>query len=338
MATHQPLDRDVVATDATSQADLATAGSGIDRVMTKTLRSDWLRSVSIILDAIDDIDTIIRVDRATQLGFCGARYRAGYRGPNGGGISLTSVTVTSNVATGTATAHWFVDGDYIETTGLSTNATQVPVTVVDANTVSWPVVAADGPLSGAAYISGHQNPLDQLPNTLGGREAWFRLVDGRNPDIFEDVRAYAPSAATPNNLADPRSETGLASRYTGPEYYDYVIERGQRGTTARDWEGASGSHANPCNTQIYDITIAVEMAESRIARFAYGLPVVVLKTKLSEIAVQVGDFVTHDAAAFVAFGIDGATSADVFEVVSKNIDKDANPPCIEWTLKYVRSD
>lgn len=323
--------------DAASQTALGTPGSGVDGVFTGEIKSPWLRALALVTGptassgadpVLTDVATTLYVQRASRLGFSGARYRYGFRGATGGGgIAVTAASITANVATLECAGHWLETGAYITTSGLTTNvSTPTAVTVVDADTITVPLVGADGVMAdGSGFIHPEQDPLDTLAD---GRVAWLMIVQTDDPDDYEIVRATAGQAEA-GSIAESDSREVSLGRYSHPQIYQYTIERAQMGTVAQEFAGGLQT------TVVYDITIAVDWATRVLARHAYGAPTMTLRTGLRELAVQLGDFITLDDPTYVGYLADGADAdGPVFEVVSKNVDEGS----IEWGLAYVRDD
>ena len=321
--------------DTTAQAALALAGSAIGRVYTDEVDNAWIRSVANISGPTTTIAvgaTSIEVGNASMVGFSGARYRYGFRGSAGGGIAITAASITSNVATLTCAGHWLDTGAYLTTSGLTVNAgTPVACTVIDASTITIPLVGADGAMAdGTGSIHPEQDPLDTLTS---GREAVFLLCDdAEDPDRIEIVRATAGAAtAGTGAISDPR-EASLG-RYSHPSEYTYTITRAQYGTTALAYDTSTALVA------VFDVTIPFAIAEQRLARYAYGAPTCEMRVTLDQLAVQIGDFVTLDRPEFAyRGGQDGADSSVVWEVVAREVDLGASPPSIRVLLVMVRID
>ena len=320
--------------DTTAQTALALAGSAIGRVYADELDNNWIRSVANISGPTTSIGTgatSIEVANASMVGFSGARYRYGFRGSAGGGIAITSASITSNVATLECAGHWLETGAYLTTSDITVNATTpVACTVIDADTITIPLVGADGAMAdGAGWIHPEQDPLDTLTS---GREAVFLLCDdAEDPDRIEIVRATA-GAATAGTAAfsDPR-EASLG-RYSHPSEYTYTITRAQYGTTALAFDTGVALVA------VFDVTIPFAIAEQRLARYAYGAPTCEMRVTLDQLAVQLGDFVTMDRPEFAFRNQDGADSSVVWEVVAREVDLGASPPSIRVMLVMVRID
>jgi hypothetical protein len=322
--------------ESTSQTEHAYPNSGVDRVFAEPLSNDWLRAVASLETSLGDdpmTDTTMTVHRASEVGCCGARYRYGFMGAAGGGIAIASSSITGNVLTMNVAAHWFETGAYITTTGLTANVT-VPaaLTVVSPTVLTIPLTSADDPTNGAGDIAPEQDPIDML-SSGAGRVAYFLLrEDPDDPDAYEIVSATA-GAATAGTTAtnDPRG-SGFAvpdGQFTHPDEYDYTIVRARFGTTARAFAGAGA-------TAVFDITIAIAEAQRRLGRHLNGCPEFEVRTLLSEIATRLGDFVSLDRDDYVSEGYEGADEDVVWEVTSKEIDRD--PPSIKWGLSRVRED
>ncbi len=88
------------------------------------------------------------------------------------------------------------------------------------------------------------------------------------------------------------------------------------------------------STMVHDITPIALLAIELLQRFAFGCPVLELDTLLTKYQVQIGDLVTFPWDKFVDYGLDGLTTTQKWEVVSKEVDIFANPPRIKWRLAY----
>lgn len=93
-------------------------------------------------------------------------------------------------------------------------------------------------------------------------------------------------------------------------------------------DGASGF------LRFVDVTIPVYWAEQHLARFKDGAPVVELRTDLSKIDVQLGQFVVVEDDTLINYGLEGS---GVFEVVSKQVQAVDPTPGIVWGLVFVRA-
>lgn len=334
-------DRMIRGDDGASQADVAypgTTGAMALRAYARTMGSSWLRMASALMSPVASAATTIDIPSASSLGFAGARYRRGFRGPSasgtGGGTTTTAVTVSSNVATVTSVGHWWQTGDYVTSTGWSVNvSTPSPVTVIDADHISVALVTSNGALAdGVGTLVPEQAPIDQL--SAGTREAYFLIVWGEAPDQYEIVRATAgtPTASTYVE-PDPRAKTlgtggSVIDQYSHPFSFTYTITRAQLGSTARDI---------PRFAVVWDITMAVAMRDERLSRYSRGAPEVSFKALLPDaFDIVVGDVVAHQVDAFAMTGLDGATSNVGLEVTSAKLDDRESPPCmnIEATWKF----
>ena len=327
-------DRFIRGDDADSQSDFAYYGSGVDRVLSATLGNEWLRMASQLAAGYSSSATEIDVKGAAILGFTGARYRRGFRGPSAagtdGGFPTSAVTISANVATVTCVGHWFETGDYISTVGLTTNvssASPVALTRIDADHVSFALVAANGAMAdGVGTLVPEQAPIDTLTS---GREAYLLIAWGDGDDQFEIVRATA-GAPTPGTYVqqDHRRGTGGIDQYSHPHAFRYTISRGEQGTIAR---------TIPNFAVVWDITIPVAMRDERLNRFSRGAPKVAFKTLIHKgFDLQLGDVISHTQPAFAMEGIDGATSNVGFEVTNLSLDEGESPPCVslEATWKF----
>jgi len=320
--------------DPNSQLNHAAPGWD-EAFFQKSLTSPWLRVWSVLFGSVSSSATTISVYNPSMLGFCGARWAHGYRSANSGGIVIggaltASVSVTSNVATATLAAGYqnpFIIGAWLTTSDMSVNAaTAVQVTAVTPTTVSYPLVTADGALAdGVGYLNPEQYPEDQI-NPSAGRYGYLLVMNADYDQAIEFMRVTAISATSGLFAAEPGPQAipfPLGSPYTYPSIALFTVERGHFGSTALPLSDGA---------VIYDITIAVQMAQDRI-RFTNGLPVVSLSTPMSEADIQLGDLISfdHPACLFEGCPEEGATS----DVVWRPIAKKLNGNRIDWTLGWV---
>lgn len=121
---------------------------------------------------------------------------------------------------------------------------------------------------------------------------------------------------------------GTVSEYKVPQRVVYtVVQRGALGTTA-------ASHLQPSPTvkvQVYDVTVPVAMAKARLERFAYGAPIIRVRTSLAKYALQIADFVRYSTDKCFSYG-KADTSDIVWEIIGKEVDVDGDSVGITWTL------
>jgi lysophospholipase L1-like esterase len=89
----------------------------------------------------------------------------------GAGVSLTSVTRAAGIVSATATSHGFRTGEIAKVQGGSAEVLNawVPLTRVDANTVSFPSAGANGSIPGTITLGRNNNLFgNPLLTTLGG--------------------------------------------------------------------------------------------------------------------------------------------------------------------------
>lgn len=118
-----------------------------------------------------------------------------------------------------------------------------------------------------------------------------------------------------------------------PVYYPLNLEatitvaRGMFGTArvAHPWARSEGL--------VTDVTIPIWMARDR-ARFAHGAAVVEFDVPLTELDVELLDFVTFDQPRLVFPGCRGADSTHVWEVIGQTVDEGSSTPSIHVVLLY----
>jgi hypothetical protein len=177
-------------------------------------------------------------------------------------------------------------------------------------------------------------PQDATSTISATRKAWF-LIKNYHSTAFQDTTTEIISCETLTPLANSicASKDNAAIKWRG-----YVglsnINRAQLGTSEIDHIDNDAMQS----IWLTDITIPVYLAQSLLARFKYGCPIIKLSTPINKFAVQQGDFVTLTTPDFLAYGTDGLTSAIKWEVVGKEVDPLGTPPMIRWTLAKAGAD
>lgn len=197
-----------------------------------------------------------------------------------------------------------------------------------------------------------QRSADQLNGTT--RTAVLLISNGTSFEIVH-ATAYEPLALGPYVTLGSQSIAGAAislqtaTNYTEPtvtSLWDvgrYTVTRAQRGTSAVAWidaiEGVTIWNTTAIQpVYVYDLTIPVHMAESRVSRFSNGCPIVKVRTSLAHYDLQVSDFVCVNASEYLNFQKDGSDTSIVWEVISKELDALGDSPGVTFTLAWVRDD
>ncbi len=174
------------------------------------------------------------------------------------------------------------------------------------------------------------NRSDAWAAISAGRPAYLLIGDIYHTTADEIVKAEGMARSTYDvrgiEVWDPATGT---KTWKGPYARNLTytsVSRGQRGT-------ANVAHASQ-GSYVYDITVAVLIADELLARFDYGCHIVELATLFCKYRYQVGDLVTLTYPGFVAYGYDGITSAQKWEIIDREVDKSSKPPCIKWKLAH----
>lgn len=125
---------------------------------------------------------------------------------------------------------------------------------------------------------------------------------------------------------DANSGTTHAELGYKPIRATLTVVRGQLGTTKATHDAANadtwGSSAtSPIVPSLcFDITIVVAMAQELLARFSNGMDTIEFRAiSLKHVVLQVGDLITIINPRYVAFGKDGLTSSNKWEIISKEV-------------------
>lgn len=109
---------------------------------------------------------------------------------------------------------------------------------------------------------------------------------------------------------------------TVPTWGTYTVKtRGVLGTTAA---------AHDIGSDVFDVTIAVFVAQQRIERFKRGSLRIAVDTLIRQHDIQLGDVVSINDDSFISHNIDGLTAAYTWTVVSKRMNRDRG--LMEWEL------
>jgi hypothetical protein len=164
-----------------------------------------------------------------------------------------------------------------------------------------------------------------------GRPIYIKLQTG---EVISSTN-FAPSASA-SMLIEPATVGGARSSAKATA----TVTRAQLGTSAIAPKASDTISPNLAQgdsfgfqrweVPAYDITIARFIAEQLIERFAYGAPVLKVRTTAEQYAVQVGDFVTVNSGELLGFSIE--MTSGKWEVVKKEDDLLSDSPGIVWTL------
>jgi hypothetical protein len=211
-----------------------------------------------------------------------------------------------------------------------------------------------------ATLGQTQRTADTLSST---RTAFLMLTDGTNREIIE-VESYRISNAIDEfGVYSVGGDELPTTVFTEPALNNgansgnkwlwrlgvFGIKTGGRGaksTTAIPWIGtmnaptadASAPTQGVRTVRVYDVTIPIAMAEARINRFAYGVPIARIRVHPRHVDLQLGDFITIDHGVYLAFSKDGADTNTVWEIISKEYQLTDDLPCVVLTLAWVRDD
>jgi hypothetical protein len=196
------------------------------------------------------------------------------------------------------------------------------------------------------YVWDHY-PLDVVVQAAGAtlsadRVAWLLLDNelsiGAETEI---VKATAGSCSradragvTPENLNQCTAEVfdfqanTWSNRVYAKDFLYSTVVRAQLGTA----ELRHPLRADNAHTMVRDVTALVDAGTKTLERFKYGCPIVEFATPAHKMALQQGDTVTLVYPDFIAYALDGVTTATTWEIVGKECDLMASPPQIKWLL------
>lgn len=153
-----------------------------------------------------------------------------------------------------------------------------------------------------------------------GRPGYIRIGD----EIIKTTSALVKTNGGIVHLYGEEGEVG-AEDIVGDVTFN-IAARGQFGTTAVSHDKGDAA---------VDVTIPIHMAQERLNRFSNGIPILEVITHLHTYEVQIGDFVSVNEPGFIAYGLNGLSDTDKFEVVGKELD--ITNARIKWRLAYVQT-
>lgn len=150
--------------------------------------------------------------------------------------SVSSITVSSGVATVTCTAHGFADGRMVQIAGVTDKTVlngRRKITVTNVNAFTFPTAATDGAASGT--ITAKRSALGWAKAYSGTNTAMYARTDAAaSASMFrvDDTAAGAAGATWASTFA-VESATSVDT-YTGATSAT-TVEKGANSTTAKRW-------------------------------------------------------------------------------------------------------
>lgn len=223
---------------------------------------------------------------------------------------MSNLIASDKIDTSWLTAHGIIDADMTSSVpGVGATFGVSSGFVFGMSGTRWP-----------SWPGGSQPATAQLS---GSRTAFLAIDD----EIIEvDQCTVGTSNGRTHQITDPATG-GLVSVGLPYSVVFRVLARGAKGTTA-------AAHARATSSPITDMTIPIAMAESRIKRFSYGVPIIKTKTSFDYFHVEVGDMVTLISNNYFTYGNTGLDANTKWEVVGKKVETHTTEPGIEWTLAW----
>jgi hypothetical protein len=151
-----------------------------------------------------------------------------------------------------------------------------------------------------------------------GTKPIFLLID--DEIIKAESLTFGTSDESVQEIQDP--ETGLYIPLSTPTIQTVDdVTRGYAGST-------DANHL--ADARVYDATVLVALGEAILDRAAHGISIIEVVTNFGEFENQIGDIGTVTHTAYLAYGKDGITSSDKWEIISKSASKAENR--ITWKL------
>jgi hypothetical protein len=234
--------------------------------------------------------------------------------------------------------------------GISgTRAYTEPTTVIDAITVSALERAEDRPVLAAGrtttlliiepngkayeYVECDFFAYDTVPAGGAGPPTYVTLetLNGFTDPLFAGHTVFADG----QHFLKLQSFGRFAIKTGG---------RGLYGSSPKHWNwpygsGAPGPRGLRTNyPRVYDVTIAKYLADSRLARFSNGCPIIRFRVPMRHYDLQIGDFISLNHRVYLNHLKDGSSSLVVWEIIGKEVTPVEDSPGIMLTCAWVRDD
>jgi hypothetical protein len=178
-----------------------------------------------------------------------------------------------------------------------------------------------------------QPPIVSSPRIIMADNAYAARITNDDPD----------ATVLPNGLT-LREFFGAGTFYPFIRSGRCVLGSGTGITSPPNWHGyrqyvVDGiSHRDPYWLGLIDVTIPFYMAREIVRRFKNGAPKLKVRTDLSQIDIEIGDFINiiDDDLTVSYLRGDGADGQVAWEVTGKKIEIFGDSPGIEWELVFVR--
>lgn len=263
--------------------------------------------------------------------FLGGAHRVSYPVPkvtNSEGAPLTAGILLNSATTGITVSYAFANAFCGTRCQVNANRWASSVVYEPDDALSSTQVAT------LMIRSTIMSPVDSSNPSLG-----YEYIEMDDHEIGVEVggwvtddtvfQTYEPSAGL---FTEPDSSDGKFTHY--PEVSRFTIKSGGR--------GAHGTYETNAlifggNMEVFDVTIALAVADRVLSRSSNGMPEVRFRVDLSNIDLELGDFVTFDHPLFLGFKLSGADSSAVWEVISIEPDILSDSPGVMLTLALVRT-
>jgi hypothetical protein len=167
-------------------------------------------------------------------------------------------------------------------------------------------------------------------------------------DAGPEGRTILSKDALAARITDDAETTVLPNGFTIEEWFDAGSEpspfrtgRGSIGSLAPEkWQSQTDSLNTNNKVWVEDVTIPVYMAKEIVRRFRQGAGVLEVRTSLSQVDVDLGDFVSLIGDDMVVSYLrgDGADTNVLWEVTSKEIKIHGDQGGVIFELTFVRDD
>lgn len=199
------------------------------------------------------------------------------------------------------------------------------LTGITALSASLDVYGAGHALTGTRGMPAAQTADQQIG---ASSPAYLMLTD--NQGAVEIVKAESCTFVAGGHVEviNPRDQA-VESVGTACKVTYGSLTRAQFGTSAAAWDAMD---------YVYDMTIQVAIASAILQRQKYGCPPLEIELPFHWFWIQRGDLLTITWPDFLAYGMDGLTTATKWEVISKQASPNGSPPNVKLVLAVAANE
>lgn len=194
--------------------------------------------------------------------------------------------------------------------------------------------------SGGIELFPPSAPSQRAEHRINGttRPGWFLITDHAGHSEYLKATNFVWDSSAGITVEANSSFLANALIGTTRDFYSsgtYTVERAQFGSTALDWATlALGSNDG---IWVYDITIPVFLVQMLLDRASGGIPQASFRAESRHADKEIGDAISISARHALAFGMDGFSVNNIFEIVGKEPMPYEDQPGYKFKIAWMRN-